>query len=536
MPAKQYNMANILLVMPSTNPKRTEPDINPAHIDCQSIPQSIIALAAYCERLGHNVRVLDMRLYPAEKAKKQLLTALPGVSVIGFSVMTAAVQEAMALTDAVKTFNPGIKTIWGGIHPTLFPEQTASDDNVDFVIIGEGELPLGQFLECLNNNESQYEDIDNLAFVKNGDFILKRQFRFMAPDDLPVPAYDKLDLEKYITKPFFNLKRQRSLEFQTSRGCLWRCAFCVNVVVEKRHWRPQSTDKAKENILNVVKRYKLDHITLLDEDFVANIKRTREIASFIKTLGVTWDANCRLSYFNDRQVNDETLKLFRESGCVLLRMGVESGSLRMRKLLKKDIGTNQDILRGIKQCSKYGIQVMTSFMVGLPTEQVGEVKETFKLVSDIHQIAPNVIHSGPQLFRPYPGGELYDMCVARGYSEPKNLREWSRANPGDFVAGYDTYKKFITNIQFVLDMIKAFSLVDKEYKRLHAHFAERIDDCHNWKGKLIKGMAEWRYRRKFWHLFYEYKLIRLVQYVKCLMFQGDRINVLTYYNGKNLQT
>ena len=494
----------ILIVMPSTDAKRCGPQVETDRVDCAYVPLSVISLAGHLEAKGYKVRVLDTRAYSADQARRLMLEALDGVWLVGFSVMTASIREALDLSDMVKSINGEIIIVWGGVHATLFPEQTIADKNIDFVVAGEGEIPFSRLLERLESGEGHFEDICNVGSKRDGRIFFERRMEFIDINSLPLPAYHLLDIEKYICKSHFDGKVKKSLEIQTSRGCPNRCTFCINTIASGRRWREQEPDKAIRNIQKMIENYSLDHIFLMDENFFPNIKRAEKIIKFFKTVPVTWEATCRADYFRDSMINDSILAMMRDSGCKMLRIGVETGSEKMRRVIKKDV-TEEDVLRAVSKCVEYNIQPMISYMLGMPGELRVDMIETVKLISKLQRIAPRMIHSGPQIFRPYPGGELYESCVESGYYEPKTLREWHDLNPNDFSA----YKKYpwLNNQSFLLDMITALSCVDKENNRVWpmtpdlGHLASHLK-------KIVGKIANKRYEKGYWDYMLEFRAAR----------------------------
>ena len=133
---------NILLIYPSFYPDWGKADINPdidMDADGKVVPMGLISIAAFLEANGYNIKIFDARFY----RKKDLLSLIKretkDVDCVGISAMTSQVKHGLQLSDFVRSLNKGTPLIWGGIHPTLFPEQTCQDKAIDYVIKGEGE-------------------------------------------------------------------------------------------------------------------------------------------------------------------------------------------------------------------------------------------------------------------------------------------------------------------------------------------------------------------------------------------------------------
>ncbi len=119
------NDKDILLVMPSTDATRSSSEINNDAVDSSYVPLSILSLAGDLEARGHKTRILDTRAYGHEEARKILAGMLDDVWLIGFSVMTASVREALDLSRMIKKERASLTVVWGGVHPTPIPNERA---------------------------------------------------------------------------------------------------------------------------------------------------------------------------------------------------------------------------------------------------------------------------------------------------------------------------------------------------------------------------------------------------------------------------
>ncbi|MEK6647679.1 MAG: radical SAM protein [Candidatus Firestonebacteria bacterium] len=386
----------------------------------------ILCLGTYLKENNYDVHLIDSRLYAKDEFESILSKEIKGVFLVGISVMTSYIKEALKVLNFVKQYDSKIKTVLGGIHPSLFPEQTVQHPLVDFVIFGEGELPLLELAKKLYNNEDSFEEIGNLYFKNGKDIVFKRISRFIDINDLPVPDYNLVDAERYITKRFSDGNWGRQLEYQSSRGCPSRCSFCVNTIISKRYWRQKDPEKVVREVEALKERFALDSILFMDENFFPKKKNVETIAIELKKMSVKWEANCRADYFKDRYIDNDFLKFLSSCGLTTVRIGIESGSLNTLKLLKKDINKT-DIINAAKICSQNNVFACCSFMIGLPYETKKDVIETLNIISRIESIGKNyIIIIGPQVFRPYPGGELYEFCKKEGLLEPHAFDEWGQ--------------------------------------------------------------------------------------------------------------
>lgn len=443
----------ILLINPSANPNRSSTEIlvdygKKINIGLEpAFPMGIICLGSYLKKNNYDVRALDSRVYSRSEFETVLRKELEGAFLVGVSVMTSYIGEALNILNFVKQYNNKIKTVLGGIHASLFPEQTIRYPLVDFVVFGEGELPLLGLVERLFNNEDSFEGIDNLYFKKDGNVFFRNAVKFIDVNELPIPDYNLVDVERYITRRFSDGRWGRQLEYQSSRGCPSRCSFCVNTIINKRYWRQKDPAKIIEEIKALKEQFILDSVLFIDESFFPKKKNIELIANGMKELSIMWEANCRADYFKDKNIDDAFLKFLSSCGLTTVRIGIESGSQDILDLLKKDI-TKYDIINAVKMCSKNNVFACCSFMIGLPNETKRDIIETLNIIHQIESISKNlVILIGPQVFRPYPGGEIYDLCKKEGLSEPSTFEEWGRLTFLD--TGYIDDFYWIRNKSFI---------------------------------------------------------------------------------------
>ncbi len=127
------------------------------------------------------------------------------------------------------------------------------------------------------------------------------------------------------------------------------------------------------------------------------------------------------------------MELLSKAGCIAVSIGAESGSDRILKKIKKGVST-EDIIYMAKQCNKYNISLISSWMSGFPTETEEELKQTVNLLKKVTKICPSCSIHGPQPLKPYPGSELYFEAIKNGFKEPQSLREWAKKSSNGFIS------------------------------------------------------------------------------------------------------
>lgn len=416
-------------------------------------PLNLLWLAGYLESRGHKVQILDTERLSNGDSFRQIRSGLTSADMVGITVTTPALPHALELSDFTKSVAPRVPIVWGGTHPTLFPYETIQDDAIDFVIIGEGEIPLELLAtRWMQKDWSGIQGIPNLLFrgeksVSNDvpipcllpterSSLVTCATRRSALDarcihyDLeaePLPPYHLLDFDKYVRVRQADGTVRRTLEIVTSRGCPYQCTFCINSIVGPRKWRAQPPEKVLRDVGTLCNRYSIEHVFFIDECFFIRLDRATNIIRGLEEFGITWEANIRADSLRDTVLSDDLLSLLQRSGCSLLRIGAESGSQKILDLLKKDI-TPTDVVNAVKRCSRFGIVCNLSFMIAIPGETKQDMMKTIDLIERIRQMEPRTQIIGPQAFRPYPGSALYDLLDRQGFVEkPDSPRDWCRS-------------------------------------------------------------------------------------------------------------
>lgn len=387
----------------------------------QNIPINLLELGSYLLSKGIKVKIIDCAV--RDDYSELVKEASKEVILVGFGVMTTQINSALDLTRIIKEVNPSVKFVWGGVHPTLFPEQTIKHEYVDFVIRGEGEDPLYNLVRCFKE-EKPSDDIKGLVF-KDGNKIIKNPLPpLMDVNQLPSPEWNLIDKEM-LDKYRSNANASFFLQISTSRGCPHRCTFCINVCTTNR-WRGKSPEKVINEISYIYNELKIKNIKFRDECFFVDKKRVKAILNgFIENkFDLQWQGNCRADYFTKGVVDEEVLELAKKTNCDEFGFGAESGSQRVLDMIKKDIKLG-DVLFVAQTLKKYNLRSSYSFMTGMPYETKDEMIETIRFIRKLKRINPaKIIIIGPQAYRPYPGGEMYLDALKLGWKEPESLEEW----------------------------------------------------------------------------------------------------------------
>ena len=382
------------------------------------VPLGLISLAAYV-REEMAVRIVDLRFDSLESLYCQIEKERP--LAVGFSMLTGScITQVVAAAKKVKSQFPEIKIIVGGIHPTFFPQQTLENPYIDFVVMSEGEKTLLELLRALREGKTT-EGVENLGWKdKNGIHINSRSEKFLDLNTLPIPAWDLIDVERYVQK-LSHMPRQRVIDMYTSKGCPFPCSFCYNLNFNRRQWRAKSPEKAVDEIAMLNQRYGINYFIIHDDNFVVDKRRALAIAQLIRKRGfaIRYSIDARIDYFERNFLQE-----MQESGLREIRVGCESGSNRvLAEVIQKGI-TKEQTRAAIKLAHDLDLHVLLSFVIGWPTETVAERQETIELILELQKINPHINIYPLWVYIPYPGTTLFNRAVELGFKQPTNLEAW----------------------------------------------------------------------------------------------------------------
>ncbi len=398
--------------------------------DLHHIPIGLLYLANSLKNKGYSVKIVNyIKNYDEDLTNEeyeQLELDLKEAVCIGFSVLTTQIQRSLNLSKYIKK-KYSLSIVWGGVHPTLFPEAVCSNENVDFVVINEGENAIVELVKTLKSKKNDFSKINNLVYKEKNKVIKNPNGELIDFVNSPIPDYSFLEefIKKY-SYYFFQGKKYKFVEVHTGRGCPYRCTFCLNNILFGKTRRSRSIESIISEIKLLKNKYNGNFFKFRDENFFMNKNYLEKFCDELinQNMNIKWWTSARASFFDN--VSEELMLKLKKSGCFHLLIGAESGSEKILKQIKKDIIPKQ-LVKSAKVCIKYKIVPNYSFMVGFPGENINDIRATLKLMKRLKRISPYVNITGPHLLRPYPGGELYEELKDNynDFFKNKTLEQWA---------------------------------------------------------------------------------------------------------------
>jgi radical SAM superfamily enzyme YgiQ (UPF0313 family) len=307
----------------------------------------------------------------------------------------------------------------------MFGIECLAEPSVDVTVQAQGEVTFAQIVDRLVAGQG-LEDCAGCTFRRADGSVHKNPPRAL----LPVESFRPHDYALIPVERYFELKGKRQLDYISSQGCNFRCAFCSDPFVYGRKWVGLEPRTMVGALRALWEKYHFTDVNFQDETFFTRRDRVQEMSEQIIDSGLafTWAGTMRAD--QGVRLPDDIWRLAKRSGLRRLLVGVESGDDAMLKRIRKDIRIEQ-VFQTAQRMREHGLAGNFPFIVGFPDETDASVAATIECAKRLRAMSPS-FDTPIFYFKPYPGSALVNEAVAAGYRLPDNLTDWSRF---DFVAG-----------------------------------------------------------------------------------------------------
>ncbi len=368
------------------------------------------------DREPYEVVIVDGRLETGSRAA--VLAELDGAVCLGVSVLTGApIRDALAVSRAAKACRPDLPVVWGGWHPSLFPSAVLDEPSIDVSVQGQGERTFVELVDRL----AAGVDLSGLAGTtfRSGDRVERNPPRKLADmESLPAHDYRLIDVERY-----FALKGKRQLDYVSSTGCPFRCAFCADPFVYERGWVGISPERMGDELEELWRRYRFTELAFQDETFFTYRRRVARIAEEILSRGLDFRWTATLRADQSARMSEDDFALCVHSGLSRAMVGVESGSQEMLDWMQKDIRVEQ-VIATAERCVRHGVGAIFPFIVGFPGESDDSVAATIAMIKRLRAMSPD-FDTPLFYFKPYPGSPITAEVERAGFQLPASLEQWA---------------------------------------------------------------------------------------------------------------
>ena len=312
------------------------------------------------------------------------------------------IANALRVGAIIRRANPQALIVWGGAHPTFFPEMVFEDD-VDVICVGEGEAPFAELLQAVDAG-SDFSRIRNLWVKQRDGTVVKNETRPFI-QDLDQLLYPERGIFRKISG--FDVRNDRSVT--SGRGCPFDCLFCYNHLqkkIQSSDWvRLRSVSNVIGEMAEVRRRYPVQLFLFHDDAFGFKVEWLSEFARvYPREIGIPYQCQTRADYLDEPRV-----RLLKASGCCHVNLGLEAGNEQIRNgILQKKI-TNNDVIQATRLLHKYKIPFGLLNMAAYPGETLETLFETIKLNIKCH---PAAVHMS--FFYPFPKLKLTQVAIDQG--------------------------------------------------------------------------------------------------------------------------
>ncbi len=303
-------------------------------------------------------------------------------TIVGFSVLTTNILPTIDLAKNLKARNPYIKIILGGPYVTRYEGApwAIKQECIDFVVPDEGEEVSAELVNFILEDKVNYQDIKGLIFRDTDNNVIDTGPREMIEDinQIPYPLYEMFPLHKY---------SDPSIPILGSRGCIFACSFCSETVFWKR-FRYRSADNIVTEFKHHLNHFKTNYFYIVDSLINGDMKELVKMCELIiaEGLDIKWGGKASIR----TQMTKEVLELMVKAGCDNLQYGIESGSPKVIREMRKGF-TAPIAKRVLRDSCDAGIKVGCFFLVGFPTETNEDYEETKSFIKDIEPYLDHLI-------------------------------------------------------------------------------------------------------------------------------------------------
>jgi radical SAM superfamily enzyme YgiQ (UPF0313 family) len=350
--------------------------------------------------IQHKVEILDTQVEEIPYNRLKDIIDKKSPDLVGITAMTFTLIDVIKTAQIVKSIDRDIKVVLGGPHVHIYPNETIDIPDVDYLVLGEGEITFTELVENITDID-KLKEIKGLVFKDNGITVNTGIKPFIDNlDELPFPARHLTPYRKYSS---LLAKRSPITTMFTSRGCPYRCTFC-----DRPHLGKAFRARSAKNVVDEMEEcvnMGIYEFLIYDDTFTIHRQRVIDICDEIikRKLYIGWDIRARVD-----SVNEEMLRKLKKAGCERIHYGVEAGTEKILKVLNKGI-TLEQAMRAFEMTKKAGISTLAYFMIGSPTENREDVLQTIEFAK---RLSADFVHI--TILTPFPATAIYRKGLEKG--------------------------------------------------------------------------------------------------------------------------
>lgn len=347
---------------------------------------------------------------PPEEIRKIIEVKKPDI--VGISApSTAQYKNAGLVAIICKEVNPKIITVFGGADPSVRFKSILENQYCDYCVVGEGEQTFYEFIKSFSFH-LPLENIKGLAYKQDGVIHYEPRIFNMDLDEFPFPAFDLINMDKYLQSKYLYKNRsdycENSISIVTSRGCPYSCVFCSIRLHMGQRYRAHSPEYLIKLLKLCIDKYHITNFHFEDDNLTFDKRRFEAFLDRIieENLQIQWDTP---NGVRADSLNYNILKKMKQSGCSHVTLAIESGNQRVLDQVIKKKTKLEYIIRIVKCCKELKISAASFYVIGFPGETINEMKDTTNLAIKLYReydLMPYMMVATPLY-----GTELYEICI-----------------------------------------------------------------------------------------------------------------------------
>jgi radical SAM superfamily enzyme YgiQ (UPF0313 family) len=404
-------LLDILLINPPWQTK----DGNIWHgVKSTSPPLGLLYVAAYAEKQSRSVKVMDVNAEELHFEDIEAIIARDKPDWIGFTAVTAQITNTHRIARIIKRVSPDSKIIVGGVHATAVPDEVLRDENVDYVIRGEGEIP---FFGVVSGEP--LDQISGLSYRSGNPLQPIKHNPTAEPitdlDALPTPAYHLIPFDRY--RPAVGAyKRLPAVNMTMTRGCPGKCTFCNSA---ETALRTRTAAHLVHEIQTLQANYGIKEISFYDDTFTIYKQEVIQFCDLVieRKLDLSWSCFARTDC-----ISPTLLAKMKRAGCHQILFGIESADAQILENIRKPIDLERT-RQAVRMVQRAGIEVRAAFMFGNPGDTVASLRRTIDFAKSLN---PDIAIFN--ITTPYPGTQMFAWAKQHGYLRTLDWDDYDLAN------------------------------------------------------------------------------------------------------------
>jgi anaerobic magnesium-protoporphyrin IX monomethyl ester cyclase len=380
-------------------------------------PLGILAVATPLIRAGFEIVLIDSTITPDFKSR--VLEEVKDALCLGVSLVTGPmIRETVEIAKAVKAWNPDFPVVLGGWHPSLLPKQTLEAPYLDYIVRGQGEESFLELVQHLRAGSAP-DFVEGIGFKRDGKLIMTAERALRPLSEMPPKAYHIADFDAYERKC-----GRRWAMYTSSLACPFNCGYCTNAGVYGRKWNALAPEQFVEETVDLSRRYALEMIWVVDDNFMVDMDRVRGIAEGLVRENSHFKWSVQATSNVVARISPEDLRLLHRAGLQQICQGIDSGSPTVLKLMNKDWQDFDSIHQSAARCLEAGIRPSFNMIFAYPGEGRKERRESIDFMMKTCRKYPGA-EWWTNIFTPYPGSPVFAKATELGIELPETLEGWA---------------------------------------------------------------------------------------------------------------